>query len=214
MLTILFAVICFLYIISASAYWCFHKRWGTVGLNCIAAYVTAASYIFLMRTYLFQSDLLLYILLYAVLVLFLAAALFCENALLIERDTRLFLSGTLLFFNIMLLLYAGLLLDWNTITQELFFSACLASGVSAGIIAGFLFENALIRFSTRCFYLYEQLIKLFVGLCVSLFMIYMLYQFRNITVAAFMFSFLFSFWNCGLHPILIKKIQHYEYRNI
>lgn len=211
---ILLIILCVLYAASASSYWCFHKHWGTVGLYCAASYMVAACYVFLMSTYLFDSDTLLYVILFAMLLLFVIVSLFSEHMLLIERPIQLLFSGIILALNMLLLLYANLLLGWKTITTDYFFHVCLIVGVSTGTIAGLLFESAFIHFSTKCFYVYEQFLKFFIGLLVSFFIIFILHQFGNMPIISFILSFLFSFWICGLFPILIKKIQRYEYRNL
>lgn len=210
---ILLIILCALYVISALSYWCLHKHWGTVGLYCAASYMIAACYVFLMSTYLFDSDTLLYVILFAMLLLFVIAALFFEHMLLIERPMQLIFSGVTLSLNMLLLLYANLLLGWETITMDYFFHVCLIVGISTGTIAGLLFEGAFIHFSTKCFYVYEQFLKFLIGLLVSFFIIFILYQFENMPIMSFILSFLFSFWICGLFPILIKKIQRYEYRS-
>ncbi len=210
---ILLIILCILYVISATSYWCIHKHWGIIGLGCVAAYLTLASYVFLMSTYLFPSERLLLPLLYCLLIIIICGAFFSERLFLIERPTQLFLSGTLLFLNIVLLLYANLLLTWQTIPVAYFLYASYAVGISTGTIAGFLFESTFIRFSTKCFYLHEQFIKLLIGLLVSILIIFIFVQFENIPVIAFVLSFILAFWISGLHPILGKKIQRYEYRN-
>lgn len=210
---ILLIILCILYVISAASYWCIHKHWGIIGLSCIAAYLTLAGYVFLMSTYLFPPEKLLSPLLYCLLIIIICGAFFSERLLLIERPTQLFFSGILLFLNIILLLYANLLLTWQTISVTYFLYAGYAVGISTGTIAGFLFESTFIRFSTKCFYLYEQFIKFIIGLLVSFLIIFIFVQFQNIPVIAFILSFLLAFWISGLHPILSKKIQRYEYRN-
>jgi hypothetical protein len=164
-----------------------------------------------MHTYLFDSAILFQGLLYGFFIIAAIAAVYAERALLFERHTQLFFTFLLLGCNLLLLAFGYMLLSWKTITSDLFCFICLTAGMNIGFLSGFLLESSLIRFSTRCFYLFEQLLKFIIGMLVSLFLIYILLRVKNMPILIISVSFFLSFWNTGLYPVLIRKIQRYEF---
>lgn len=206
------ALICFLLLLSALTYWCFNKHWGTIGLFGTATYLTISAYLYLMSTYLF-NEAALYWLLIILLIFFIFLSILIERMLLIEKRTQ-YISYIVLFSAALILIgYARLLLSWSTIHSDYFANICIVAGLCCGTILGLACENSFVHFSTRCFYWYEQFLKIAFGLLVCFLLIYILLCNKNIPAAAFFIATLLTLWICGFSPIFIKKIQHYQYEN-
>lgn len=205
-------LICCTLLLSALTYWCINKHWGIVGLLGTFSYIIFSTYLYLMSSYLF-SETFLYWLLIVLLVTFILICIIAERMLFIDKKAQNIFYAILFLLSLILIGYAKLLLSWSTIDPDYFFVACVSSGLCCGAILGLFCENNFVHFSTRCFYWFEQFIKIAIGLLVSFLLIYILCTNKNIPVVAFFTALILSLWICGLSPILIKKIQHYQYEN-
>lgn len=199
--------------VSAFIYWCLCKHTGMMILYATGIYMTIAGYLFIMSRYLFQNRRMLPVLLAATLLLVICTMLYGNYMLVIEDYMRV--AGTLILLAVNLLgfLYAYLMAGWNILSQNFLFQVHTVFSISSGIFAGFLLENAFVHFGTRCFYLWEQCTKLLTGLLGCLILLYLRSLFINMPLVQQLLSFFLSLWIVGIYPVLIRRIQHYEYRN-
>lgn len=213
-ITNLFYIIMAVLLVSAFIYWCLCKHTGILLLYSSGIYLTIAGYLFIMSRYLFSNGLVLPVLLAVTLLLVTGAALYCRYVLLVEDFMRVTGAFIMLGVNLLGFLYACLMAGWSILSPEFVLQVHTLFFTSAGIFAGFLFENFFVHFGTRCFYLWEQCTKLLAGLSVCLLLLCLKRFSSRIPMAQLLLSFCLTFWIAGVYPVLIRRIQRYEYRNL
>ncbi len=209
-----FIIIC-IFILSlffSVLYWCINKKSGTLCLYSLFVYALFFSILYMLTFYLI-GHIIFFILVAVGYPLILALSLYIKRVFYIDMAAKRIFTVVLIILSLITGGFAFLLYYWNLLSYGALSAVFTTLSACMGYYLGYLIEIHMINFNTACFYLYEQILKIILGLlpCV-LILVFIVLLNPSLPTQMFGFFVIYSWISC-LFPIIILKIQKYDYYN-
>lgn len=209
-----FIIIC-IFILSlffSVIYWCINKQSGTLCLYSLFVYALLFSILYMLTFYLI-GHVVFFILAALGYPLIFTFDLCIARIFYIDMAAKRIFTIILIALSLITASFAFLLYYWNILPYGALSVVFILLSACVGYYIGYLIEIHVINFSTACFYLYEQVLKIVLGLlpCVLIVVFIILFT-PSLPTQMFGFFVIYSWISC-LFPIIILKIQKYDYYN-
>lgn len=209
-----FIIIC-IFILSmffSVLYWCINKQSGTLCLYSLFVYALFFSILYMLTFYLIGHVVFLILAALEYPLIF-ALSLYIARVFYIDMAAKRIFTVILIVLSLITACFAFLLYYWNILPYGALSVVFILLSACVGYYLGYIIEIHAINFSTACFYLYEQVLKIVLGLlpCVLIVVFIILFT-PSLPTQMFGFFVIYSWISC-LFPIIILKIQKYDYYN-
>lgn len=193
-------------------YWCINKQSGTLCLYSLFVYALFFSILCMLSFYLIGHVVFLTIAALGYPLIF-VSGLYIARVFYIDMAAKRIFTIILIVLSLVTAGFAFLLYYWNILPYGALSAIFVLLSACIGYYLGYLIEIHAINFSTACFYLYEQFLKIILGLlpCVLIAVFIILFT-PSLPTQMFGFFVIYSWISC-IFPIIILKIQKYDYCN-